>query len=75
MLEGVGCTPPSSMGEGEGLPCMHAKLCYYILSDIDECLLNTSGCSDHCMDTIGSFICSCDSGYRLQAPDNLSCAG
>lgn len=41
-------------------------------SDIDECLLSNHGCSQHCENSEGSYICSCDSGYNL-ASNNITC--
>jgi hypothetical protein len=42
--------------------------------DIDECTEGTSGCSHICSNTEGSYICSCQSGYRLDN-DNHGCRG
>lgn len=47
------------------------------LTDVDECLKadpkNGSGpCSQLCVNTVGSYYCSCYSGYRLQ-PDHQTC--
>lgn len=52
---------------------------YYILYclkclDIDECTENTDGCTQICINTAGSYRCSCRSGYRLQS-DGLLCNG
>jgi hypothetical protein len=46
--------------------------CNYFISDIDECSLNTDGCDQLCINTFGSFICSCLDGYGLNK-DNKSC--
>ncbi|XP_052794532.1 uncharacterized protein LOC128227759 isoform X2 [Mya arenaria] len=35
-------------------------------SDIDECLMEPSLCSQQCHNVKGSFYCFCDTGYRLQ---------
>ena len=43
-------------------------------ADIDECAEGTSGCSQQCNNTIGSFECSCVDGYRL-AFDGKICNG
>ena len=42
-------------------------------SDINECRDNTSpGCSHGCQNTVGSFLCTCPSRYRLLA-DQRTC--
>ena len=46
----------------------------YFLIDIDECDEGTSGCTHNCMNIIGSYICSCDLGYRLES-DRQTCYG
>jgi hypothetical protein len=38
--------------------------------DIDECLFENGGCDHQCNNFVGSFQCSCHSGYHL-SPDNL----
>ena len=40
--------------------------------DIDECSEGTSGCSQLCTNTIGSYTCTCDNGYQL-TNDNHTC--
>ena len=45
-----------------------------LLSDIDECNLGISGCSQLCTNSIGSFECGCYYGYQLTS-DNKSCIG
>ena len=42
--------------------------------DIDECAENTDGCAHTCTNSIGSYSCSCQSGYRL-ASNGLWCTG
>ena len=42
--------------------------------DINECTEGTSGCSHTCSNTVGSYTCSCRTGYRL-ARDNHGCNG
>ena len=50
-------------------------LSIFLLSpDVDECQLDTDGCSQICTNTIGSFMCSCNDGYIL-ADDDLGCLG
>ena len=36
----------------------------YII-DINECTENSDGCAQICVNTAGSYYCSCRSGYRL----------
>lgn len=43
-------------------------------SDINECNSANGGCSHSCINTYGSFYCSCYSGYYLTG-DGMSCAG
>ena len=42
--------------------------------DINECIRGTSGCTQLCNNTLGSYICSCSSGYTIDA-DNHMCNG
>ena len=43
-------------------------------TDIDECGTNNGGCEHSCNNTIGTFECYCDSGYRLEE-NGLNCSG
>ena len=47
---------------------------YNICTDVDECAEGTSGCSQECNNTIGSFECSCIDGYQL-AFNGKACNG
>ena len=42
--------------------------------DIDECGLGTHQCAQDCSDTVGSYTCSCRTGYTLNA-DGRHCDG
>ena len=42
--------------------------------DIDECIEDTDACAQNCTNSIGSYTCSCVSGYRL-ANNRLGCNG
>ena len=35
-------------------------------TDFDECVNKTSGCNQICTNTLGSYNCSCFSGYQLK---------
>lgn len=54
------------------------SLKYYCISnaDIDECFLQRYDCSTSakCMNTNGSFMCVCSTGYQLQ-DDGITCQG
>ena len=42
--------------------------------DIDECRDNIDNCSQICLNTIGSYTCDCNLGYRI-ATDERACDG
>ena len=44
------------------------------LLDVDECSLNNGNCQQSCHNSVGSYRCTCASGYTLMA-DGRSCAG
>ncbi|CAL1534449.1 unnamed protein product, partial [Lymnaea stagnalis] len=41
-------------------------------TDINECS-NSSTCDHNCTNTVGSFVCFCHTGYRLNSTDQKSC--
>ena len=43
-------------------------------TDIDECSDGTDSCDQTCTNTLGSYICTCGTGYRL-ADDGQTCNG
>ena len=50
---------------------------FYILPDIDECVddsLNHCEVQDSCINTNGSYTCSCNTGYTLH-DNRRNCAG
>ena len=47
---------------------------YVLILDINECLDHNGGCNHMCINTPGSYYCSCNSGYELQA-DKHNCTG
>ena len=44
---------------------VHDYSSIYLLTDIDECSAGTDSCHQQasCVDTDGSYICTCNSGY------------
>ena len=44
------------------------------VADIDECANNTDGCAQTCTNTVGSYQCSCETGYTLNS-DGHACDG
>ena len=48
---------------------------YFITSiDIDECTDNVDACNHKCVNTIGSYICTCEDGYKLDDTET-TCLG
>ncbi len=45
-----------------------------IFADINECLTDNGGCDHICINTEGSFSCSCQNGFELEN-DQFSCSG
>ena len=43
-------------------------------SDIDECTDGTDNCTGECVNTEGSYLCTCSAGYELR-DDNNTCVG
>lgn len=59
--------------------CLCCDLCMSIMIicthvDLDECVQGQHPCQQRCVNTFGSFKCSCDDGYR-PAHDQTSCTG
>ena len=45
-----------------------------VLTDIDECATGNGGCYHNCENSVGSYSCSCRTGYTLGS-DSRSCNG
>ena len=43
--------------------------------DINECLVNNGGCEDHCVNLIGSFLCTCPSFSAGFKANGTKCVG
>ena len=55
--------------------CIHvSNLNTQLLADIDPCSLNIDVCAQICISTIGSYYCTCTTGYSL-ASDGRSYDG
>ena len=51
------------------------NVCIFLIhADINECSTNNGGCNQNCTNTIGSFVCSCNTGYELRS-SQLTCVG
>ena len=59
---------------GKMLLLLYLILWFRKHTDVDECTAGTSGCSQRCNNSIGSFTCSCNPGYAL-APNGRTCNG
>ena len=44
------------------------------VTDIDECSTSNGGCDQVCINTVGSFNCSCNDGFFLSA-NGATCDG
>ena len=51
-----------------------ASVSFVILADINECATNNGGCEQICTNTVGSYYCSCMTGYLLRV-DGRTCNG
>ena len=43
-------------------------------TDIYECKVNNGDCDHHCINSAGSYICTCDEGFAM-GTDARSCLG
>ncbi|XP_072913707.1 uncharacterized protein, partial [Hemitrygon akajei] len=46
---------------------------FNIHSDVDECLQDNGGCSQLCVNTVGSYHCACHPGYTLSPGNRTTC--
>ena len=49
-------------------------LCLIFCIDINECVLNIDLCEHTCTNTVGSYQCSCNTGYYLES-NGYNCTG
>ena len=52
----------------------HVMYLYTTILDINECATLNGNCSQTCTNTIGSYYCSCSTGYILGG-NNMTCNG
>ena len=43
--------------------------------DVNECIDGNGGCNHICMNTVGSYECSCYAGHYLNSTDLMTCLG
>lgn len=36
-----------------------------MVADMDECATNNGGCQHECLNTLGSYVCTCHNGFTL----------
>ena len=57
---------------------MHVIYCNYyfnnICVDINECSSNNGGCQHNCYNTVGSYYCTCNTGWVLSS-NGQTCTG
>ena len=49
--------------------------CMCVLIDVDECMMLNGGCTQDCINTVGSYQCGCRSGYELNFLTGDTCIG
>ena len=52
-----------------------AVIMHIYITDIDECQLNSHLCTNTCINTAGSYVCSCPVGFKLDQVDGRFCHG
>ena len=52
----------------------NCKAVLNLLTEIDECSEGISSCNMQCINTIGSYYCTCFTGFHLMN-DNYTCKG
>ena len=50
------------------------KVLFVFFTDLNECAINNGNCSQVCVNTDGSYFCSCSNGYSLNA-NARTCSG
>lgn len=47
------------------LSVLFSVFCHVFIIDIDECEIEEGNCSHGCHNTLGSFVCVCNTAYEL----------
>lgn len=45
--------------------CFLSHICPLWVLDLDECATDEGNCQHECVNTLGSYICTCHNGYTL----------
>ena len=61
------------MGIPSAFESVHLKFTFS--KDINECLVANGGCMQECTNLVGSYNCSCSSGFYLDEVDLHNCTG
>jgi hypothetical protein len=54
------------------LPLLQTNKLFLVFLDINECLV-TAKCHQKCENTVGSYRCSCEEGFKLNLTNRQSC--
>lgn len=75
VISGIMSDPGLDLQAEEGDRAWPGVSHFLPLAEVDECSRpNRGGCEQRCLNTLGSYKCSCDPGYEL-APDKRRCEG
>ena len=56
----------------QNIPRQVCSVEFYV--DLDECATGNHNCQQQCHNTVGSYTCSCNSGFDLNS-DGRTCTG
>ena len=74
-----GCNPGYELDEMDYHAMVQLHLCkmrtIVFISDINECSVLNGGCEDTCMNTVGSFECSCSTVGHQVHENGINCIG
>ncbi|XP_059832421.1 uncharacterized protein LOC132397669 [Hypanus sabinus] len=77
VLTGLGslsvCTSVIQVNTSSDGPVTSRPFTFDIYSEVDECLQDNGGCSQLCVNTVGSYHCDCHPGYTLRPGNSSTC--